>query len=107
MLRALSLMHFDNDNKLMHNKNICLLKSVCMLSTVIVIINIQHLDLRESAMVVITLFHTFHSYAWKAKYVDEANNGQWSTLLSVGNELMWCRNTRITSLQYIHPYLSY
>lgn len=91
----------------MHNKNICLLKSVCMLSTVIVIINIQHLDLRESAMVVITLFHTFHSYAWKAKYVDEANNGQWSTLLSVGNELMWCRNTRITSLQYIHPDLSY
>ena len=50
----------------MHNKNICLLKSVCMLSTVIVIIiiNIQHLDLRESAMVVITLFHTFHSYAY-------------------------------------------
>ena len=72
-----------------------------MLNTVIVIINTQHLDLRESAMVVITLFHTFHSYAWKAKYVDEANNGQWSTLLSVGNELMWCRNTRITSLQYI------
>ena len=52
----------------MHNKKICLLKSVCMLITVIVIINIQHLDLRESAMVVITLFHTFHSYAWKAKY---------------------------------------
>ena len=61
----------------MHNKKICLLKSVCMLITVIVIINIQHLDPRESAMVVITLFHTFHSYAWKAKYVDmdEANNG--------------------------------
>ena len=39
-----------------------------MLITVIVIINIQHLDPRESAMVVITLFHTFHSYAWKAKY---------------------------------------
>ena len=68
-----------------------------MLITVIVIINIQHLDLRESAMVVITLFHTFHSYAWKAKY---GRSKLW--LLSVGNELMWCRNTRITSLQYIH-----
>ena len=58
-----------------------------MLITVIVIINIQHLDPRESAIVVITLFHTFHSYAWKAKY-GRSKLWSYTTLLSVGNELM-------------------